>query len=68
MASTRTFVAKYSEKPMTYKVTWWKDRVNGVKLHEQEYSYGDEAIYLDTENQLAPRYESQLFSWFLFKG
>lgn len=68
MASTRTFIAKYSEKPMTYKVTWWKDRVNGTKLHEQEYSYGDEAIYVDTENHLAPRYESQLFSYYLFKG
>ena len=37
--------AIYDQTPRKYKVTWWKDKINGVKLYEQEYEYNQTAEY-----------------------
>ena len=68
MIGPRTFIAKYDEEPMTYVVRWWIDRVGGTKLKEQVYNYGDEGVYIDSENKLAPQYDSVFSSYKLFKG
>ena len=64
----RSFKVEYSEAPMTYKVTWWKDRINGIKLHSAEYEYGQEAIFIDTNNELAPQADTIRASYNLFTG
>lgn len=68
MATTRSFTAKYKEDPMTYRVTWWKNRVNGVQLATGQYSYGSEAIYTGSEDSLAPEYNQAMLSYNLFSG
>ena len=37
--------AIYEQTPRKYKVIWWKDKVNGIKLYEQEYEYNQTAEY-----------------------
>lgn len=66
--SSRSFVAEYGETTRKYTVTWWKDRVNGTKLHSEEYEYGSEAIFVDTNNELAPQPDTIRNSYSLFKG
>lgn len=68
MAAPRSFIAKYAESPMRYKVTWWKNRVNGVQLASGEYDYGAEAIYDGLESALAPEYNQAMLSYNIFKG
>ena len=37
--------AIYETTPRKYKVVWWKDKINGTKLYEQEYEYNQTAEY-----------------------
>lgn len=62
----RTFTAKYSEETRKYKITWWKDRINGEKLYEGEYEYGSNAEYQGIE--LNNKYNENLKYWSLFSG
>lgn len=64
----RTFIAKYSTKTRTYKVRWWKDKVGGTYLKEAEYLYGEDAVFVDETNALAPYKNDLLLTYNLFKG
>lgn len=69
MLESREFIAQYSETIREYAVRWWKDRIGGEQLGETVYKkYGEEAVFIDEKNDLAPRYDSMLMSYSLFKG
>lgn len=68
VVTSRTFVAEYTETTRTYTVSWWKDRIDGVKIGTGEYEYGSEAVFTDTNNSLAPKIDTIRNSYDLFKG